>query len=192
MKRLTAGLIPMTAVVILFAVGTLYAQQPAGHGGAANATAAHASSEVPEVFCNHMGTGQLCPGNAQMFNLSGDKKDRYLQALNIQQSGRGSVETVSDRRQRQGRPLIGRIGGRGKMVRRRPQPGDQQDHRGKGKVIRSRFFGMKRFRVALPQKQLNGDPYLWRLLPRRRGRQPCAFSPLRHRVGCSNSPTGGP
>jgi hypothetical protein len=26
-------------------------------------------------------------------------------------------------------------------------------------------FGMKRFRVALPQKQLNGDPYLWRLLP---------------------------
>ncbi len=72
----------MTAAMILFAVGTLYAQQPAEHGGAASATAAHTTSDVPEVFCNHMGTGQLCPGNAQMFNLSGDKKDRYLQALN--------------------------------------------------------------------------------------------------------------
>jgi hypothetical protein len=82
MKRSTVGLIPMTAVVILFAVGTLYAQQPARPGGAASATAADTTSDVPEVFCNHMGTGQLCPGNAQMFNLSGDKKERYLQALN--------------------------------------------------------------------------------------------------------------
>jgi hypothetical protein len=72
MKRL----IPLTVLMILFAVGTFYAQQHAEHGGAS------AKAGVPEVFCDHMGTGQLCAGNAQMFNLSGDQKERYTEALN--------------------------------------------------------------------------------------------------------------
>ncbi len=31
---------------------------------------------------SHLGTGQLCPGNADMFKLSGPKKQAYLEALN--------------------------------------------------------------------------------------------------------------
>jgi hypothetical protein len=42
----------------------------------------HAKSDVPEIFCSHMGTGQLCPGNAQMFKLSDTQKQQYSQALN--------------------------------------------------------------------------------------------------------------
>ena len=76
MKRL----ISMTVLMILFAVGTFYAQQHAEHGGT-SAKAGDAKS-VPEVFCDHMATGQLCPGNAQMFNLSGAEKERYTETLN--------------------------------------------------------------------------------------------------------------
>jgi hypothetical protein len=79
MKRLTTGLIPMT-VMILLAAGTFYAQEHAGHGASAKNT--HAKSDVPEIFCSHMGTGQLCPGNAQMFKLSAAQKEQYSQALN--------------------------------------------------------------------------------------------------------------
>ena len=81
MKRLTAGAIPVTALMILFAIGTLYAQQRAEHGGA---SAPVAKVEVLEVFCNHLGTGQLCPGSnatAKLFNLSGAQKERYLEAI---------------------------------------------------------------------------------------------------------------
>jgi hypothetical protein len=77
MKRLTPGFIVMTALAALFAVGTFYAQEHhAEHHGQADA------SGVPEIFCNHLGTGQLCPGNAQMFNLGGARKERYEEALN--------------------------------------------------------------------------------------------------------------
>lgn len=79
MKRLPVGAIPVTALMLLFAVGTSYAQQRAQPGGPGAAVAA---AEVPEVFCSHLGTGQLCPGNARMFNLSGAQKERYLEALN--------------------------------------------------------------------------------------------------------------
>jgi hypothetical protein len=79
MTRLTAGLIPMT-VMILLAAGTFYAQEHAGHEVSAKDT--HAKSNVPEIFCSHMGTGQLCPGNAQMFKLSAAQKEQYSQALN--------------------------------------------------------------------------------------------------------------
>jgi hypothetical protein len=89
MKRSTVGLIPVAAAMILSVAGTLYAQQHTG--GASTATAA-TTSDVPEVFCNHMGTGQLCPGNARMFDLSGAKKEQYLEALNKYNK---AVETAS-------------------------------------------------------------------------------------------------
>jgi hypothetical protein len=81
MKRLTLGAIPVTALMILFAFGASYAQQRAEHGGA---SAPVATAEVLEVFCNHLGTGQLCPGSnatAKLFNLSGAQKERYLEAI---------------------------------------------------------------------------------------------------------------
>jgi hypothetical protein len=76
MKRSTVGLV--TALLVLFAVGTVYAQQHAG-GTIAK------TGDVVEVFCDHMGTGQLCAGSnatAKLFNLSGTKKDRYVEAIN--------------------------------------------------------------------------------------------------------------
>ncbi len=68
----------VTALTAFFAVGTFYAQEHAEH----NAKQAHAKSDAPEIFCSHLGTGQLCPGNADMFKLSGPKKQAYLEALN--------------------------------------------------------------------------------------------------------------
>jgi len=66
MQRLTAWLIPMAAVLALFTAGTFYAQDHA-----ASAKEAHAAKpDAPEIFCGHMKTGQLCPGNAQMFKMS--------------------------------------------------------------------------------------------------------------------------
>jgi hypothetical protein len=76
MKRSTVGL--MTALMIGLAVGTVYAQQ---HAGGTSAK----TGDVVEVFCDHMGTGQLCAGSnatAKLFNLSGAKKDRYIEAIN--------------------------------------------------------------------------------------------------------------
>src|SRR5882724_4832813 len=64
MKHSTVGL--MTALMILLAGGTV-------------------TGDVVEVFCDHMGTGQLCPGSnatAKLFNLNGAKKDRYVEAIN--------------------------------------------------------------------------------------------------------------
>src|SRR6266436_3120423 len=78
MKHSTVGL--MTALMILLAGGTVYAQQRAEHGATSVKT-----GDVVEVFCDHMGTGQLCPGSnatAKLFNLNGAKKDRYVEAIN--------------------------------------------------------------------------------------------------------------
>jgi hypothetical protein len=78
MKRLTVGAICVTGLMILLAFGTSYAQQRAEQKGAG------APAEVLEVFCNHLGTGQLCPGSnatAKLFNLSGAQKERYLEAI---------------------------------------------------------------------------------------------------------------
>jgi len=80
--------IPMTVLVALFSAGTFYAQE---HGGA-SAKEGHAKSDAPEIFCSHMGTGQLCPGNAQMFNLSGAKKERYEGALNSYNKAVGAAQ----------------------------------------------------------------------------------------------------
>ena len=70
--------VPFVALAALFAVGTFYAQEHGEH----NAKQAQAKSDAPEIFCSHMGTGQLCPGNAQMFKLSAAQKEQYAQALN--------------------------------------------------------------------------------------------------------------
>jgi hypothetical protein len=76
MKRSTLSGLFAVILTALFAVGTFYAQEhKAGHHGQTDA------SGVPEIFCNHLGTGQLCPGNAQMFNLKGAQKDRYEDAV---------------------------------------------------------------------------------------------------------------
>jgi hypothetical protein len=83
MKRFTLGLVVTTVLSALFAVGTFYAQEHgAGQQGKMDMTKMTDASGTPEIFCSHMGTGQLCPGNAQMFNLSGAKKERYEEALN--------------------------------------------------------------------------------------------------------------
>jgi hypothetical protein len=73
MQRLVARLIPLAVALALFGAGTFYAQ---GHAGAS------AKADTPEIFCGHMKTGQLCPGNAQMFKLNAAQKEQYTQALN--------------------------------------------------------------------------------------------------------------
>jgi hypothetical protein len=83
MKRSTIGLVVMTALMALFAVGRFHAQEHgAGQHGRMDMSKMTDSSGAPEIFCDHRGTGQLCPGNVQMFNLNGPRKDRYEEALN--------------------------------------------------------------------------------------------------------------
>jgi hypothetical protein len=83
MKSFILGWVVMSMLMALLAVGTFYAQE---HGtGQQSKMDMPKKAEVsgaPEIFCSRMGTGQLCPGNAQMFNLSGAKKERYEEALN--------------------------------------------------------------------------------------------------------------
>jgi hypothetical protein len=79
MQRLTARLIPMAAVLAVVTAGTFYAQD---HAGASAKEAHTAKPDAPEIFCGHMKTGQLCPGNAQMFKLNAAQKEQYAQALN--------------------------------------------------------------------------------------------------------------
>ena len=82
MKRFTLGLVVMAAVMVLFAVRTFYAQEHHdGQQSKMDMSKMTDASGTPEIFCSHMGTGQLCPGNAQMFNLTGAKKQRYEEAL---------------------------------------------------------------------------------------------------------------
>src|SRR5258708_32327698 len=83
MKRFALGSVVTAVLTALLAVATFYAQE---HGavqqGKMDVAKMTDASGAPEIFCSHMGTGQLCPGNAQMFNLSGAKKERYEEALN--------------------------------------------------------------------------------------------------------------
>ena len=76
MKLKSLRVVPLIALMALFAVGTFYAQEHADHNAKAQA-----KSDVPEIFCSHMGTGQLCPGNATMFKLSEAQKKQYAEAL---------------------------------------------------------------------------------------------------------------
>lgn len=77
MTGMTVKLAFAIGLVALFVSGTFYAQEHgAGQHGKADV------SEAPEIFCNHRVTGQLCPGNAEMFKLSGAQKERYEEALN--------------------------------------------------------------------------------------------------------------
>ena len=83
MKRLTLGSVVMTMLMTVFALGTFYAQEhSAGQRDKMDMAKMTDASGAPEIFCSHKGTGQLCPGNAQMFNLTGAKKERYEEALN--------------------------------------------------------------------------------------------------------------
>lgn len=77
MKLTPQRVIPVIALMALFATGTFYAQQHVDH----SAKQTPAKSDVPEIFCSLMGTGQLCSGNAKMFNLSEAQKQRYAEAL---------------------------------------------------------------------------------------------------------------
>ena len=93
MKRSTQGLVVMTALMALFAVGTFYAQEHgAGQQDKMEMSKMTDASGAPEIFCAHMGTGQLCPGNAQMFKLSGAKKERYEEALNTYNKAVGAAQ----------------------------------------------------------------------------------------------------
>ncbi len=69
-------------VVFPIALAALLAAVPFCAQDHGKAKETHAKSDVPEIFCSHMGTGQLCPGNAQMFKLSDTQKQQYSQALN--------------------------------------------------------------------------------------------------------------
>jgi hypothetical protein len=75
MKNLKS--IPFIALALV-ATATVHAQDHRDH----NAKHVDAKSDAPEIFCSHKGTGQLCPGNAQMFKLSEAQKQRYSEALN--------------------------------------------------------------------------------------------------------------
>ena len=73
----------LIALLALFASGTFYAQEHgAGQHSKMDMSKMTDASGAPEIFCPMMGTGQLCPGNAQMFKLSGARKERYEEALN--------------------------------------------------------------------------------------------------------------
>ena len=74
MKLRGLRIAPLIALAAFLAVGTSYAQEP-------NAKQAPAKTDAPEIFCSHMGTGQLCPGNATMFKLSEAQKKQYSEAL---------------------------------------------------------------------------------------------------------------
>jgi hypothetical protein len=83
MKRSTLGVVVTTVLIALFAARTFHAQEHgAGQQGKMDMSKMTDASGAPEIFCSHRGTGQLCPGNAEMFNLSGAKKERYEEALN--------------------------------------------------------------------------------------------------------------
>lgn len=91
MKRLTV--IPMAVLMALFAAGTFYAQDPgAGQQGKMDMSKMTDASSAPEIFCAHMKTGQLCSGNARMFNLSGARKEQYSQALNSYNKAVGEAQ----------------------------------------------------------------------------------------------------
>ncbi len=87
MKLRNLRVVPLIALAALFTVGTFYAQEHAEH----NAKQANAKSDVPEIFCSHMGTGQLCSGNANMLKLSAAQKQQYLEALKSYNKAAGAA-----------------------------------------------------------------------------------------------------
>jgi hypothetical protein len=69
-SRITPAII-MSVVMMSFAV---FAQEHKSQH-------AKEASAAPEIFCSHMKTGQLCPGNASMFKLTDAQKQQYRDAL---------------------------------------------------------------------------------------------------------------
>lgn len=70
------------ALLALFASEAFHAQEHgAGQHSKMDMSKMTDASGAPEIFCSHRATGQLCPGNAQMFKLSGAQKERYEEAL---------------------------------------------------------------------------------------------------------------
>ena len=83
MTGMTVKLAFAIGLAALIVSGSFYAQEHgAGQHNKMDMSKMTDASGVPEIFCSHKGTGQLCPGNAQMFKLSGAQKDRYEEALN--------------------------------------------------------------------------------------------------------------
>jgi hypothetical protein len=74
MKLINGGDFPLIALAVVVVAGALYAQEH-------NAKESHSATSVPEVFCSHMKTGQLCSGNASMFKLSDSQKQQYREVL---------------------------------------------------------------------------------------------------------------
>jgi len=93
MKQLNLRMLIIAVLFALFAVGTFYAQEhPAAHQDKMDMSKMTDSTSQPEIFCSRLGTGQLCPGNAQMFHLSGAKKERYEEALNNYNKAVGAAQ----------------------------------------------------------------------------------------------------
>jgi hypothetical protein len=67
----------ITPAVIMAMVATAFAVSAQEHKG----QHANEASKPPEIFCSHMKTGQLCPGNASMFQLTDAQKQQYREAL---------------------------------------------------------------------------------------------------------------
>ncbi len=72
----------LIGLLALAAGGAFHAQDHGADQSKMNMSKPADAAAAPEIFCSRMGTGQLCPGNAQMFKLSGVQKERYEEALN--------------------------------------------------------------------------------------------------------------
>ncbi len=72
----------LIGLLALAAGGAFHAQDHGADHSKMNMSKPADAAAAPEIFCSRMGTGQLCPGNAQMFKLSGVQKERYEEALN--------------------------------------------------------------------------------------------------------------
>jgi hypothetical protein len=68
----------ITPAIIAALVATAFAVSAQEHKSQHSKEA----SAAPEIFCSHMKTGELCPGNASMFKLADAQKQQYREALN--------------------------------------------------------------------------------------------------------------
>jgi hypothetical protein len=82
----------LIGLLALFVSGTFYAQEHGAGHGKMDMSKMTDTSGAPEIFCPMMGTGQLCPGNAQMFKLSGAQKERYEEALSNYNKAVGAAQ----------------------------------------------------------------------------------------------------
>lgn len=87
MKLRGLRILPLIALTAVFGVGTFYAQEHAEH-----AKQAQSKANVPEIFCGHMKTGQLCSGNAGMFQLTPAQKQQYIDALKTYNKAVGEAQ----------------------------------------------------------------------------------------------------